>query len=912
MPKTENISLFIDGKAIDAKQGETLLEAAINNDIDIPNLCYNKKVSHTAACRLCIVKIEGRPGGIPSCTTLVEEGMKITAFDDELESVRRTTLDMVLSNHNDDCISCVQDGDCQLQDLAFRYSLGKQERKFPPIWQEINATSDISSQVVDYDASKCIQCARCLRACYELQGKGVIDFVNRGIKTTVGTGYQNWSESRCDGCGECVQICPVGALTEKQVYGDRKRIREKDIEKKHQTTCPYCGVGCQLEVSVSKDRIIKVEGAEALPNKGKTCVKGRFGLDFVDHPLRLKKPLVRKNGELVEVDWQEAITYTAERLSEIKQQHGSDAFAGLSSAKCTNEENFIFQKFFRTLLGTNNIDHCARLCHSSTVAGLAEAFGSGAMTNSIEELEGADVILVTGSNTTETHPVIATHIKRAVLFNNAKLIVVDPRKIDLVQYATLWLRQKSGSDVAWINGLMNVILSQDLQDNKFIADRTENFASVENVLQKYTPEVVEKISGIPAKKIVAAAQIYGNAERGSIVYAMGITQHSNGTDNVKSLANLAMLTGNIGRESTGINPLRGQNNVQGSCDMGALPDVFPGYQKVNDENARKKFEEAWGTDLSREAGLTLTEMMTGACTGKIKAMYIMGENPLISDPNTNHIRKALESLDFLVCQDIFLTETGEMADVVLPAVSFAEKGGHFTNTERRVLPITPIVSAPGEARVDWVIIQQLARAMGADWKYQSGEEILAEINALTPQYAGITHQRIQAGERLQWPCPSVDHTGTTYLHKDQFTRGKGLFSAVEHIDAKELPDGQYPFVLMTGRTLYHYHTGTMTRKTKVLPRYVRDAYVEMCPEDIKALGIANGEIVKISSRRGEIEIIVKETDLVRKGDIFIPFHFVEAAANVLTNDVVDPVAKIPELNVCAVKIEKNKSVELTR
>jgi predicted molibdopterin-dependent oxidoreductase YjgC len=391
---------------------------------------------------------------------------------------------------------------------------------------------------------------------------------------------------------------------------------------------------------------------------------------------------------------------------------------------------------------------------------------------------------------------------------------------------------------------------------------------------------------------------------------MGITQHSNGTDNVKSLANLAMLTGNIGRESTGINPLRGQNNVQGACDMGALPDVFPGYQKVNDENARKKFEDAWGADLSGEVGLTLTEMMTAACAGKIKAMYIMGENPLVSDPNTNHIKKALENLDFLICQDIFLTETGELADVIFPAVSFAEKGGHFTNTERRVLPITPIVPAPGEAREDWVIVQQLAKAMGADWSYQSSKEILEEINALTPQYGGITYQRIQAGERLQWPCPTADHNGTKYLHKDRFVRGKGLFSAVNHMAAKELPDMDYPFVLMTGRTLYHYHTGTMTRKTKVLPRYVRDAYVEMSPEDIEALGIANGEMVKISSRRGEIEIIVKETDLVRKGDVFIPFHFVEAAANVLTNDVVDPVAKIPELNVCAVKIEKNKSVAL--
>lgn len=904
MVKNKMITLIIDGQVVASKPGVTVLEAALVNNIDIPNLCQFKQVSHTAACRLCIVKIKGRSGAIPSCTTSVEEGMEVTAFDAELEDVRKTILDLVISNHNDDCISCVQDGSCQLQDLAFRYSLGKQERKLPAIWKEIDKTSDYSSNVVNYDASKCIQCARCVRACYELQGKGVIDFVNRGINTTVSTGYRDWASSLCDGCGQCIQICPVGALTEKQVYGDRKRIREKDIEKKVQTTCPYCGVGCQLEVSVSRGQIVKVCGAEVLPNNGKTCVKGRFGLDFIDHHARLKSPLIKKNGKFVEVDWDEAIEYTAQRLNEIKQKHGSDALAGLSSARCTNEENFVFQKFFRLVIGTNNIDHCARLCHSSTVSGLSETLGSGSMTNSIEELEKADVILVTGSNTTDTHPVIATQIKRAVLFNNAKLIVIDPRKIDLVRYATLWLRQKSGSDVAWINGIANAVISQGLQNDEFIAARTENYDALKDVLSKYTPDLVEKVSGIPARQIVEAAQIYGQAERGSIVYAMGITQHSNGTENVKALANLALLTGNIGRESTGINPLRGQNNVQGACDMGALPNVFPGYQKVDDELSRQKFEKAWGTELTDTPGLTLTEMMSGACDGRIKAMFIMGENPMVSDPNSNHIRTALEHLDFLVCQDIFLTETGELADVIFPATSFAEKSGHFTNTERRVLPIRPIVPAPGQAKDDWVIVQMLARAMGADWNYSSFKEILVEINLLTPQYGGITSQRIEQGERLQWPCPTIDHQGTKYLHKDQFVRGRGLFSAIDHHAAKELTDAAYPFVLMTGRILYHYHTCTMTRKTKVLPQYVNEAYVEMNPEDVTLLGVKNGEKVKVSSRRGEIEIAIMETDRVRKGDVFIPFHFAEAAANVLTIDAVDPVAKTPEFKVCAVKVKR--------
>ena len=909
MSITKKISIVIDGKELQAKQGETILQCALRHDIEIPNLCYFKKVSHIAACRLCMVKLKGRAGSVPSCTTLVEEGMEITAFDEELESVRKTVLDMALSNHNDDCISCVQDGDCRLQDLAFRYSLGRHERKLPPIWQEIDKTSDYSSNVLDYEASKCIQCARCLRACQELQGKGIIDFVNRGIRTTVGTGYKDWASSACDGCGQCVQACPVGALTGKQIYGDRKRLRGKDIEKVVRTTCPYCGVGCQLDVAVRKDRIVKVSGAVALPNNGKTCVKGRFGLDFVDRPDRLRRPLIKRDGKLVEVEWEEALAYTAERLGALKREHGPDAVAGLSSARCTIEENFVFQKFMRAVVGTNNVDHCARLCHASTVSGLAETLGSGAMTNSIAELEHADVILVTGSNTTETHPVIATQIARAVLFNNAKLIVVDPRRIDLVRYATLWLRQKSGTDTAWINGIAREILVQGLQDDAFIAERTENFQALKDGLASYTPEAVASISGIPAHDIVEAASIYGGAKKGSIVYAMGITQHASGTDNVKALANLALLTGNIGRESTGLNPLRGQNNVQGACDMGALPDVFPGYQKVSDEASRRKFAEAWGVDLPVRPGLTLTEMMSGACSGAVKAMFIMGENPMVSDPNSNHIRKSLENLEFLVCQDIFLTETGQLAEVVFPATSFAEKEGHYTNTERRVLPVKPIVSPPGAARDDWAIVQALANAMGAGWDYHAAKDILSEINALTPQYGGITHQRIEKGERLQWPCPTVDHKGTKFLHKEAFARGRGLFSVIEHRGARELPDEAYPFVLMTGRILYHYHTGTMTRKTKMLPLYVNEAYVEISPEDAKSLGVANGEKVKLSSVRGEIEIAVKETDRVRMGDVFIPFHFAEAAANVLTNDVVDPVAKIPELKVCAVRIEKIAAVD---
>lgn len=530
------------------------------------------------------------------------------------------------------------------------------------------------------------------------------------------------------------------------------------------------------------------------------------------------------------------------------------------------------------------------------------------MTNSIAELENADVILVTGSNTTETHPVIATKIKKAVLFNGAKLIVADPRKIDLVKYAEkfggVWLRQKNGTDVAWINGMMNVIINEGLLDEEFVKTRTEDFEAFQKVIAQYPPEKVSKITGIPAERIIAAARIFGQAEKASIVYAMGITQHITGTDNVKSIANLAMLTGNLGRESVGVNPLRGQNNVQGACDMGGLPNVYSGYQAVTDAAAQQKFEKTWGAKLSNKVGLTVVEMMNAALAGKVKALYIMGENPMVSDPNLHHVQKALEAVDFLVVQDIFMTETAQLADVVLPAVSFAEKQGTFTNTERRVLWVEKALKAPGQAREDWEIIQEVAKRLGYPMAYASAQEIIAEINATTPQYAGITSERLRNGERLQWPCPNPQHPGTKYLHREKFSRGLGKFFPVEFLPAAELPDQKYPFVLSTGRVLYHYHTGSMSRRTHALPLFVEGPYMEMNGEDMKRLNIEPGEAVNVSSRRGEIAIKALESEKVDVGSVFIPFHFAEAAANVLTIDALDPVAKIPEYKVAACAIQK--------
>ena len=671
------------------------------------------------------------------------------------------------------------------------------------------------------------------------------------------------------------------------------------------TTCPFCGCGCRYYLLVRGEKVVGVSPAPGDPvSEGRLCVKGWNSFQFINHPERLKRPLVRDGGGFREASWDEALELVAERLSGIKERHGPDSLAFLSSAKCTNEENYLMMKLARAAFSTNNVDHCARLCHASTVVGLASTFGSGAMTNSISEIEDSDCILVTGSNTTEQHPLVAARVLRA-LKRGARLIVVDPRRIQLSKLATLHLRQRPGTDVAWLNGMMYVILDEGLEKRDFIEERTEGFEELEKVVSDYSPGEVERITGIPARDLVEAARLYGRAERASIIYSMGITQHTTGVDNVRSCANLAMLTGNVGRYATGVNPLRGQNNVQGACDVGALPDVLSGYQKVSDPEVRDKFERAWGVKLPQDPGLTVVEMIESALRGEVRAMYIMGENPMLSDPDVGQVERGLGNLEFLVVQDIFLSETARLADVVLPAASFAEKDGTFTNTERRVMRIRKALDPPGRAKADWEILCDLARKLGADWDYGSPSEIFDEIASLTPIYHGISYRRLE-GWGIQWPCPSEDHPGTPYLHKGKFARGKGKFIPARYRPPDELPSEEYPFVLTTGRVYFHWHTGTMTRRISVLDREVPRAFVEVNPEDAGRLGIRDGARVKVSSRRGEVEVEAKVTDVVPEGVVFMPFHFLEAAANRLTNPALDPEAMIPEYKVCAVRIERSE------
>jgi formate dehydrogenase alpha subunit len=671
-----------------------------------------------------------------------------------------------------------------------------------------------------------------------------------------------------------------------------------------QSTCPYCGCGCGIYLEVVDGHLVGTMPVLNHPiSEGSLCIKGWAAHEFVESEDRLRRPLWKRGANLEPTDWDSALHAAADRLAVIRKKYGPDSIGFLSSAKCTNEENYAFMKFARAVIGTNNIDHCARLCHSPTVAGLAKAFGSGAMTNSVPELEEADCILITGSNTTENHPMIASRII-AAREKGARVIVIDPRRIHIANHADLFVQPRLGTDVAWINGLMNIIVTEGWLDRDFIRDRTEGFEAVRDTVAAYTPEHVRDITGIEPELLYQTAEAYAKSPRSSIVYTMGITEHTTGTDNVLSLANLAMLCGQVGKRGTGINPLRGQNNVQGACDMGALPDVLTGYQRVSDPAAIARFAKAWDVNLPPQPGLTLVELMDAAADGELKALYIMGENPMMSDPDINHVREGLGNLELLIVQDIFLNQTAELADIVFPAQSYAEKAGTVTSTDRRVQRVRKAIEAVGDTRTDWEIIAGLAAIMGArGFEWATPIEIFDEIRSVTPSYAGIDYFRLDS-EELQWPCPTEDHPGTMFLHEGSFTKGKGAFTPVEWKPPAEVADGEYPFFLTTGRVHFHYHTGTMTRRSPTLNREMASAAADVNPGDAAELGIKDRDMMKVSSRRGEVKIRARLTDSVPRGTIFIPFNFQESAANALTNSARDPVAKIPEFKVCAVKVEK--------
>lgn len=948
-------SITIDGRSVAYLPGATVLELALANGIDIPRLCYHPALKPSGGCRLCLVEIEGRPNPAPSCGLACDEGMVVRTQSEQLTRMRRDVLELFVSEHPLDCATCAKDGACDLQTYAGQY--GVPETSFNLELARTLYQDDNPFFVRDHQY--CILCGKCVRVCSEIVGASAIDYAGRGFTSHISTPFDGLMvDSSCVFCSSCVQVCPTAALLPKPRIGQG---REGDFTPRR-TICGYCGVGCGVEFATKDGHIVYARGYRDAPANGEfLCVKGRSGWDFVTSPERLTQPLVRKDlayqlgltaepwqlpaatplkaqgrDYFVPVSWELALDLVATRLARTIAEYGPDAVAGLTSARCTNEENYLFQKFMRAGIGTNNVDHCARLCHSSSVTGLGMAFGSGAMTNPIGDIRHADCILITGSNTAESHPVISYEVVRAVN-SGASLVIIDPRRVPLVDHATLWLQPAPGADIYIFLAMAHVILREGWADAAFIAARTEGFDAFAANLKEYTPEVAALHSGVPADKIELAAYLYALGRRAenntddntedwtgseppvrgnsTILYAMGITQRSNGTELVLCLANLALLCGQIGRPYTGVNPLRGQSNVQGACDMGGLPDVLPGYQRVTDAARRTTVAQAWGLDdLPGEPGLTVVEMMQAAVARRLRAMYVMGENPMLSDPNLSHVEEGLRTLDFLVVQDIFLSETAQLAHVVLPAAASLEKDGSITNTERRAQLLQPVVAPPGEARPDWVILVQLAQQLAAKraeyvspgrvrWSYAAQSDLLDEIASVTPSYRGMNYDRL-AGAGLVWPCPAPDHPGTPILHREQFTRGLGKFHAVKAQLPAEQADADYPLILSTGRVLYHYHTGTMTRRSEGLDWREPRGYVEINPADGDAANLRDGGPVVIRSRRGQVRTQARFSTNVPPGVVFLSFHWKESAANLLTQDfALDPYAKIPEYKVSAVRLE---------
>jgi len=900
----ETVTVEIDGLPASVKAGSTIMRAARESGVDVPKLCATDSVKPFGSCRLCVVEVEGRNGYPASCTTIVEEGMKISTQTDALARLRRNVMELYISDHPLDCLTCAANGDCELQDMAG--AVGLREVRYGYAGENhLDAEIDDSNPYFSFDPSKCIVCSRCVRACDEVQGTFALTIEGRGFESKVAASInESFVDSECVSCGACVQACPTATLMEKSI------IDNGQPDHSVLTTCAYCGVGCSFKADMKGDQVVRMTPyKDGQANHGHSCVKGRFAWGYSTHKERVLDPMIRESTDdpWRKVGWEEAISHTAQRFKDIQKEYGRKSVGGITSSRCTNEEVFIVQKLVRAAFGNNNVDTCARVCHSPTGYGLKQTLGTSAGTQPFDSVMDADVIVVIGANPTDAHPVFASQMKRR-LREGAKLIVIDPRHIDLVRsphvQAEYHLPLLPGTNVPIINALAHVIVSEELVSEEYVNERCDldSFAAwTECVLKpENSPESVAEISGVPAEVIRNAARLYGKAKNGAIYYGLGVTEHSQGSTMVMGMANLAMATGNIGFSGRGVNPLRGQNNVQGSCDMGSFPHELPGYRPVQDDEVRGSFEKAWGVELDPEPGYRIPNMFDAAIAGDYKGMYIQGEDLAQSDPNTQHVEAALGSMECVVVQDLFLNETSKFAHVFLPGTSFLEKDGTFINAERRINRVRPVMK-PRQGKAEWLITQELAQALGYPMNYGSEAEIMDEIAELTPTFTNVTFKFLDEVGSVQWPCNEKAPLGTPIMHIGEFVRGKGLFIETDYVPTEERANRKFPLLLTTGRTLTQYNVGAQTRRTDNVVWYKEDL-LEIHPHDAEMRGINDGDRVSLSSRKGDITLTAIVTEKVQTGVVYTTFHDPETGANVVTTEYSDWATSCPEYKVTAVQV----------
>ena len=911
------ISFVMDGQDVTAFEGETIWDVAKRHGKDIPHLCHKDQTGYRpdGNCRACVVEIDGERTLAASCCRAPSAGLQVKTDSERAQKSRALVMELLLADQPER--AAAHDASAHFWDMA--QANGVSESRFPTLEADRIPLLDDSHVAMRVNLDACIQCGLCVRACREVQVNDVIGMAGRGHDAYPTFDFADpMGASSCVACGECVQACPTGALMPATVLDDQQQGDSADFDTEVKSICPFCGVGCQVSLKLKEGKIKYVEGINGPANEGRLCVKGRFGYDYIHHPHRLTKPLIRREGmpkglnvdpanpltHFREASWEEALDFAAKGLADLRSQHGGPSVAGFGSAKCTNEEAYLFQKLIRQGFGHNNVDHCTRLCHASSVAALMENVGSGAVTATFNQIEHADVAIVIGANPTENHPVAATYFKQFAK-RGGKLIIMDPRGTAMKRHAKHMLQFRPGADVALLNAIMSVIVEEGLYNQSYIERYTENWEAEKQHLAGFAPEKMEELTGISAADIRAVARDFATARAGMIFWGMGVSQHIHGTDNARCLISLALMTGNVGKPGSGLHPLRGQNNVQGASDAGLIPMFLPDYQSVTDDGVRSAFSEIWASgDFSNEKGLTVTEILDAVHHGQIKGMYILGENPAMSDPDVTHARQALASLQHLVVQDIFLTETANFADVILPAAAFYEKNGTVTNTNRQVQMGRAAAQPPGEAREDWAITVALAQRLGLNWAYSHPSDVFAEMKQGMKSLNNISWARLMDENAVTYPSLSPTDPGQAIVFGDGFPRadGRARFAPAQVIAPDEQPDRDYPMVLTTGRQLEHWHTGSMTRRSVVLDAVEPQANCSLHPSTLRKLGVAPGGMVRLETRRGAVEVMAREDRAVAPDMVFLPFAYVEAAANILTNPALDPYGKIPEFKYAAVRV----------